>query len=48
MSNSFHDFIRSHGFDPKSEIFAGKFIRFGRNNSVSAKLFDDGLAGFSG
>ena len=46
MSNSFHDFIRSHGFEPKPEIHAGKFIRFGRNNSVSAKLFDDGLAGY--
>jgi len=46
MSNSFQDFIRSHGFEPKPEIFAGKFIRFGRNNSVSAKLFDDGLAGY--
>lgn len=46
MSNSFHDFIRSHGFDPKPEIHAGKFIRFGRKNSVSAKLFDDGLAGY--
>lgn len=46
MTNSFQDFIRSHGFEPKSEIYAGKFIRFGRNNSVSAKLFDDGLAGY--
>lgn len=46
MTNSFQDFIRSHGFEPKSEISAGKFIRFGRNNSVSAKLFDDGLAGY--
>ena len=46
MSNTFHDFIRSHGFDPKPEIHAGKFIRFGRKNSVSAKLFDDGLAGY--
>jgi len=44
--NNFKDFIRSHGFEPKSEIHAGKFIRFGRNNSVSAKLFDDGLAGY--
>ena len=25
---------------------AGKFLRFGRNNAVSAKLFDDGLAGY--
>jgi putative DNA primase/helicase len=46
VMNNFYDFIRSHGFEPKSEIHAGKFIRFGRNNSVSAKLFDDGLAGF--
>ena len=44
--NNFQDFIRSHGFEPKPEIHAGKFIRFGRNNSVSAKLFDDGLAGY--
>ena len=44
--NNFQDFIRSHGFEPKSEIHVGKFIRFGRNNSVSAKLFDDGLAGY--
>lgn len=44
--NNFQDFIRSHGFEPKSDIHAGKFIRFGRNNSVSAKLFDDGLAGY--
>jgi putative DNA primase/helicase len=44
--NNFQDFILSHGFEPKSAIQAGKFIRFGRNNSVSAKLFDDGLAGY--
>jgi putative DNA primase/helicase len=46
MSNSFHDFIRSHGFETKSEIYAGQFFRVGRKNSVSVKLFEDGLAGY--
>lgn len=45
MSN-FSDFIRSHGYEPKSDVIAGKFVRFGRKNSVSAKLFDDGFAGY--
>ena len=46
MTNSFADFIRSHGYEPKSDAVAGKFFRFGRNNAVSAKLFDDEKAGY--
>jgi len=46
MTNSLSDFIRSHGYEPKSDVIAGKFIRFGKNNAVSAKLFDDEKAGY--
>lgn len=48
MSNlhSFSDFIRSHGYEPKHEIIAGRWIRFGRKLAVSAKLYDDGLGGY--
>jgi len=48
MSNadSFDDFIRSHGYDPKSEIIAGKWVRFGRKSAISAKLYEDGLGGY--
>lgn len=48
MSNlhSFSDFIRSHGYEPKSEIIAGKWVRFGRKSAISAKLYDDGLGGY--
>ena len=46
MNNSFNDFMRSHGYEPKADVIAGKFLRFGRNNAVSAKLFDDGLGGY--
>ena len=45
-SYSFNDFIRSHGFEPKSEIVAGKWVRFGRKSAISAKLYDDGLGGY--
>jgi putative DNA primase/helicase len=45
MTNQFIDFIRSLGYEPKSDLIAGKFVRFGRKGSVSAKLFDDGLGG---
>lgn len=48
MSNahSFSDFIRSHGYEPKSDIVAGKWVRFGRKSSISAKLYDDGQGGY--
>jgi putative DNA primase/helicase len=46
MNNSFNDFMRSHGYEPQADAMAGKFLRFGRNNAVSAKLFDDGLGGY--
>lgn len=46
MTNSFDEFIRSHGYEPKSYAIAGKFFRFGINNAVSAKLFDDEKAGY--
>ena len=48
MSNvdSFDDFIRSHGYDPKFEIIAGKWVRFGRKSAISAKLYEDGLGGY--
>ena len=44
--NNFINFIRSHGYEPKSDVMAGKWIRFGRKAAISAKLFDDGLAGY--
>lgn len=43
---SFSDFIRSHGYEPKSEIMTGKWVRFGRKSAISAKLYDDGLGGY--
>jgi putative DNA primase/helicase len=48
MSNlhSFSDFIRSHGYEPKHEIIAGRWVRFGRKLAISAKLYDDGLGGY--
>jgi putative DNA primase/helicase len=48
MSNhhSFSDFIRSHGYEPKYEIIAGRWVRFGRKLAISAKLYDDGLGGY--
>lgn len=48
MSNAydFNDFIRSHGYEPKSEIIAGRWVRFGRKSAISAKLYDDGLGGY--
>jgi putative DNA primase/helicase len=48
MNNAqqFGNFIRSHGYEPASEIIAGRWIRFGRKNVVSAKFFEDGLGGF--
>jgi len=48
MSNAygFNDFIRSHGYEPKSEIIAGRWVRFGRKCAISAKLYDDGLGGY--
>ena len=45
MASQFFDFIRSLGYEPKSDLIAGKFIRFGRKDSVAAKLFEDGLGG---
>lgn len=44
--NTFYDFIYKLGYEPKSEIIPNKFIRLGRKNSVSAKLFADGLGGY--
>ena len=44
--NTFYDFIYKLGYKPKSEIIPNKFIRLGRKNSVSAKLFADGLGGY--
>jgi putative DNA primase/helicase len=46
MNSNFNDFIRSHGYEPKSEISAGKWIRFGRKAAVSARLYDDELGGY--
>ena len=46
MNSNFSDFIRSHGYEPKSEIIAGKWIRFGRKAAVSARLYDDELGGY--
>ena len=45
-ANSFNDFIRSHGYEPKSEVMTGKWVRFGRKSAVSAKLYEDGLGGY--
>jgi putative DNA primase/helicase len=44
--NNFSDFIRQLGYEPISDITPGKWIRFGRKQSVSAKLFPDGQGGF--
>ena len=46
MNSNFSDFIRSHGYEPNSEIIAGKWIRFGRKAAVSARLYDDELGGY--
>ncbi|NQW58517.1 MAG: toprim domain-containing protein [Polynucleobacter sp.] len=48
MSNACHfsDFIRSHGYEPKSDVIAGKWIRFGRKAAISARLYDDELGGY--
>lgn len=48
MSNAHHfgDFIRSHGYEPKSDVIAGKWIRFGRGAAISARLYDDELGGY--
>jgi len=43
---TFHEFIRQLGYEPKGEIISNKFIRFGRKNSVSARLFPDGQSGY--
>lgn len=47
MNNAqqFANFIRSHGYEPTSEIIAGRWIRFGRKNAVSAKFYEDGMGG---
>jgi putative DNA primase/helicase len=44
--NNFYDFIHNLGYEPNSEIIPNKFIRFGKNKSVSAKLFADGQGGY--
>ncbi len=41
----FRSFLVSHGFSPKF-VEPGKFMRGGKNNCFSARLFDDGLGGF--
>lgn len=48
MNNAYHfsDFIRSHGYEPKSDVMAGKWIRFGRKAAISARLYDDELGGY--
>jgi len=48
MNNAyqFSDFIRSHGYEPKSDVIAGKWIRFGRKAAISARLYDDELGGY--
>lgn len=46
MNDDFNSFIRSHGYEPKSEVLAGKWIRFGVKAAISAKLYDDGLGGY--
>ena len=48
MNNAqqFATFIRSHGYEPTSEIIAGRWIRFGRKKAVSAKFYEDGMGGF--
>lgn len=46
MINEFDTFIRSHGYEPKSSIEPGRWVRFGRKSAVSAKLYDDGLGGY--
>ena len=45
MTSQFIDFIHSLGYEPKSDLIANKYVRFGHKGSVSAKLFDDGLGG---
>jgi len=45
MTN-FYDFIRQLGYEPISDIAPDKWIRFGRKQSVSAKLFPDGQGGY--
>ncbi len=45
-AHSFNEFIRSHGYEPKSDVIAGKWIRFGRKAAVSAKLYDDEGGGY--
>ena len=44
--NNFINFIRSHGYEPKSDVIAGKWIRFGRKAAISARLYDDELGGY--
>ena len=44
--NNFINFIRSHGYEPKSDVIAGKWIRFGCKAAVSARLYDDELGGY--
>ena len=46
MINEFDAFIRSHGYEPKSSIEPGRWVRFGRKSAVSAKLYDDALGGY--
>ena len=48
MNNSqyFGDFIRGLGYEPISDITPDKWIRFGRKQSVSARLFPDGQGGY--
>jgi len=45
MTN-FYDFIRQLGYEPISDIAPDKWIRFGRKQSVSARLFSDGQGGY--
>jgi putative DNA primase/helicase len=44
--NNFYEFIHNLGYEPKGEIIPNKFIRFGKKNSVSAKLYADGQSGY--
>jgi putative DNA primase/helicase len=44
--NNFYDFIRQLGYEPISDIVPDRWIRFGRKQSVSARLFSDCQGGY--
>jgi putative DNA primase/helicase len=46
--NDFSAFIAGHGYEPPSHIDPGKIMRFGKNKSAWARLFDDCTGGVFG